>query len=332
VDNLRARRIIADHLRASVFLIGDGVLPGNKDQGYVLRRLLRRSVRYADTLGMKHGSLFWIADTVVQTYQDAYPLLITQKAYIKGEIDKEEQKFRKALGPDSRGMKELEKAIETTAGDKVISGEASWDIYQSFGIPLEMMSEIAHEKGASIDTEAFQSLLLKHQEASRSGAEQKFKGGLSGTGEMETRYHTATHLLNAALREILGTHVSQKGSNITAERMRFDFAHPQKLTDEERKRVEDLVNLKIREAHPVTFREMPKEEAEKLGAVHAFGDKYGNIVKVYSIGNEQDGYFSREFCGGPHVANTSELGHFAIAKEEAVSQGVRRIKAVLTNI
>jgi len=320
-ESIKAKRIIADHLRASVFLIGDGVLPGNKDQGYVLRRLLRRAVRYADTLNMKHGSLFWIADTVVTEYKDAYPLLITQKEHIKTEIDKEESKFRSTL---EKGIKEFERMAL-----KDISGEEAFLLLSSYGFPLDLTKELAKEKGIKVDEKGFEEEFKKHQDLSRSGSEQKFKGGLSGTGEMETKYHTATHLLNAALREILGTHISQKGSNITSERMRFDFSHTQKMTDEEKKKVEDLVNKKIKEAHPVTFKEMPKEEAEKIGAVHAFGDKYGDIVKVYSIGNEKDGYFSQEFCGGPHVSNTSEIGHFKIAKEEAVSQGVRRIKAVL---
>jgi alanyl-tRNA synthetase len=322
-ENVRTKRIIADHLRASVFLIGDGVLPDNKDQGYILRRLLRRAVRYADTLGMKHGSLFWIADTVVTHYKDAYPLLITQKEHIKSEIDKEEQKFRTTL---EKGMKEFDKQLQ---GESVIHPSVVFNLVTSHGFPIELILEIAKEKGVTVDMDTFNADMEAHKNLSRAGSEQKFKGGLSGTGEMETRYHTATHLLNAALREVLGNHISQKGSNITAERMRFDFSHPQKMTDEEKKKVEDLVNQKIQEAHPVTFKEMPKEEAEKIGAVHAFGDKYGDIVKVYSIGNEADGYFSREFCGGPHVSNTSELGHFKIAKEEAVSQGVRRIKAVL---
>jgi alanyl-tRNA synthetase len=321
IEIIKAKRIIADHLRAAVFLIGDGVLPGNKDQGYVLRRLLRRAVRYADTLNMKHGSLFWIADTVVTEYKDAYPLLITQKEHIKTEIDKEESKFRSTL---EKGIKEFERMAT-----KDISGEEAFLLLSSYGFPLDLIKELAKEKGIKVDEKGFDEEFKKHQDLSRSGSEQKFKGGLSGTGEMETRYHTATHLLNAALREILGTHISQKGSNITSERMRFDFSHPQKMTDEEKKKVEDLVNQKIKEAHPVTFKEMPKEEAEKIGAIHAFGDKYGDIVKVYSIGNEKDGYFSQEFCGGPHVSNTSEIGNFKIAKEEAVSQGVRRIKAVL---
>ncbi len=320
-QDVRAERIIADHIRAAVFLIGDGVLPSNKDQGYVLRRLIRRSVRQSDLLGMKHGSLFWIADAVVQTNQDAYPLLLTQKEHIKKEIDDEEHKFRSTL---DKGMKEFDRLSTSD-----ISGTDAFLLFSSYGFPIDIIKELAQEKGISIDQKGFENEFKKHQELSRSGSDQKFKGGLAGTGIAETRYHTATHLLNAALREVLGTHVMQKGSNITAERMRFDFSHPQKMTEEEKKKAEDLVNMKIKEAHPVTFKEMPKEEAEKIGAIHTFGDRYGDIVKVFSIGNETDGFFSREFCGGPHVSNTSELGTFKIVKEEAVSAGVRRIKAVL---
>lgn len=320
-DNLKAKRIIADHIRASVFLIGDGVLPGNKDQGYVLRRLLRRSVRYADALGMKHGSLFWVADTVIEKYKDAYPNLGEKKDMIRREIDAEEQKFRKTL---EKGMKEFEKLSKNG-----ITGKDAFLLFSSYGFPMDVTKELTKEKGIVIDEEEFNKEFKQHQDLSRAGSEQKFKGGLGDTSEMSVRYHTATHLLNAALREILGNHVSQKGSNITAERMRFDFSHPEKMTDSEKERVESLVNQKIREAHPVTFKEMPKEEAEKIGAMRVFGDKYGDIVKVYSIGNETDGYFSQEFCGGPHVENTKELGKFKIVKEEAVSQGVRRIKAIL---
>ncbi len=351
----RSKRIIADHLRASVFLVGDGVIPSNKDQGYVLRRLLRRSVRLADLLKMKHGSLFWIADTVVTYYKDVYPLLLTQKEHIKKVIDEEEHKFRSTL---EKGLKELtyiclgmtpsgtvdlhhDKSEQTDILPR-ITGKELFRMFSSFGFPLEMsLEEIKTRvkiKGENKLTdfnekmvkEEFDQEFKKHQELSRAGAEGKFKGGLASTGVAETRYHTATHLLNAALREVLGNHVMQKGSNITAERMRFDFSHTQKMTDEEKKKVEDLVNQKIKEAHPVSYKEMPKEEAEKLGAIHAFGDKYGEIVKVYSIGNEIDGYFSQEFCGGPHVLNTNELGVFKIAKEEAVSAGIRRIKAILS--
>ena len=321
VQNTVSKRILADHIRTSVFMIGDGVTPSNTDQGYILRRLLRRAVLHADKLQMKHGSLLWLSETVIEKYKDTYPELEERKETIKQEIDKEEQKFRKTL---EKGMKEFERM----SGND-ISGSEAFLLLSSYGFPIDLTKELAHEKGISVDEKGFEEEFKRHQELSRTGSEQKFKGGLSGSGEIETRYHTATHLLNAALREVLGNHVSQKGSNITSERLRFDFSHPEKMTDEQKRQVENLINQKIKEAHPVTFKEMPKEEAEKIGATHAFGDKYGDMVKVYSIGKEADGYFSREFCGGPHVSNTSELGTFKILKEEAVSQGIRRIKAVL---
>ena len=334
-ESVRPRRVIADHIRASVFLVGDGVKPDNRDQGYILRRLIRRAVRFSDVLKMKQGSLFWIADAVIETYKDAYPKLGVpeERERIKKEIDAEEQKFRQTL---EKGLKEFEKIAQAAAtdSDKMISGTDAFMLFSSYGFPYEMTEELAREKSLTVDGVTFEAEFKKHQDLSRAGSEQKFKGGMAGTGEAETRYHTATHILNAALRQVLGDHIVQKGSNITAERMRFDFAHGAKMTDEEKKRVENLVNEKIVEALPVGFIEMPLAEAEKTGAQHMFGEKYGDIVKVYSVGTEGD-YFSREFCGGPHVSNTKELLgpegklRFKIAKEEAVSAGVRRIKAVL---
>jgi alanyl-tRNA synthetase len=321
VDNLKARRIVADHIRAAVFMIGDGALPSNTDQGYVLRRLLRRAVRYSDVLNMKHGSLFWIADTVIEKYGISYANLSEQKEHIKKEIDGEEQKFRKTL---SHGLKEFEKLSATN-----ISGQDAFILFSSFGFPLEITLDLAKEKEITVDVEHFNEALKKHQELSRSGSEKKFKGGLGDTSEMSLKYHTATHLLNAALRKVLGTHVMQKGSNITPERLRFDFSHNEKLSDGQKKQVEELVNNWIIADLPMAYKEMPKEEAEKI-AIHAFGDKYGDVVKVYSVGPDTSGnYISREFCGGPHVTHTGILGTFKIQKEEAVSQGVRRIKAVL---
>ncbi len=325
-DNPRFKRIVADHVRAAVFMIGDGVLPSNTDQGYILRRLLRRAVRLADVLGMKHGSLFWIADTVVEKYQDTYIDLGQKIEMIKNEIDKEEQKFRTTL---KNGLKEFEKIAESVSETKIVSGEAAFVLFSSYGFPVDITIELAKEKGLSVDTTSFDNEFKKHQELSRSGAEKKFKGGLADTSEKSLRYHTATHLLNAALRSVLGNHVGQKGSNITPERLRFDFSHPQKMTPEEISRVEEIINEKIQEGLPVTWQEMQKEDAEKFGALHAFGEKYGDIVKIYTIGDEKTGIFSREFCGGPHVENTKEIGKFKIIKEEAVSSGVRRIKAVV---
>ncbi len=316
-DDERAKRIVADHLRTSVFIIADGVTPSNSDQGYVLRRLIRRAVLHADKLGMKHGSLFWIAETVIEMYRDVYPEVERSRDLIKSEIDNEEQKFRTTL---QEGVKKAANITELT-------GQIAFDLYQSHGLPLEVTKEITMKPIK--DEQVFFELMAKHRELSRAGAEQKFKGGLADISEMSVKYHTATHLLNAALRQILGNDVIQKGSNITPERLRFDFTYPNKLTNEQKKQVEDLVNQKIKEDLPVGFKEMSKKEAEKTGAVHAFGEKYGEMVKVYSIDDKKDGFFSREFCGGPHVSHTGELGHFKIAKEEAVSAGIRRIKAIL---
>lgn len=323
-----AFRVVADHIRSSIFLIGDGVLPSNTERGYFVRRLLRRAVRYWDKLGIAHTGeqAMSIADTVaplLESYKTAYPETYAKRVEIAAEIKAEEDKFRSTL---HHGLKEFEKGVDP------------FILFSSYGFPIELTLELAKERGMTIDLADFQEKMKKHQDLSRAGSEKKFKGGLADTSDMSVRYHTATHLLNAALRQVLGTHVGQKGSNITPERLRFDFNHPMKMTDEEKKRVEDIVNNAITRKLPVTSREMPKEEAEKLGAIHAFGEKYGDVVKVYTVGDEQAGatdVFSREFCGGPHVTNTSELAgqegklHFKIAKEEAVSSGVRRIKAVL---
>ncbi|MFA5831051.1 MAG: alanine--tRNA ligase-related protein [Candidatus Paceibacterota bacterium] len=336
----RAERIIADHVRTSVFMIADGVTPSNTDRGYILRRLLRRAVRLSHSLGME-GGLETLVGTVVQIYKDAYPNLLADVVRIREEIKKEEEKFRLTL---ERGMKEFEKIewmgfpTEDIANLKkgsflgeakpVLSGKIVFDLYQTFGFPIEVTKELAKEKGISIDEKGFEAEFKKHKEISAVGSEQKFKGGLADTSEISTRYHTATHLLQKALQVVLGEHVHQKGSNITAERMRFDFSHGEKMTDEQKKRVEDLVNEKIKEALPVKYEDLPIEEARKTGAMGLFGDKYGEIVRVYTIG-EGDKKWSRELCGGPHVKNTAELGHFKIVKEEAVSAGVRRIKAVI---
>jgi alanyl-tRNA synthetase len=321
-DSVRHKRIIADHMRAAVMLITDGVLPGNADQGYVLRRLIRRAVRSADALGLKKSSLFWIADTIIDQYKDVYPNVGKQKESIKVAIDKEEQKFRNTL---KQGLKEFEKS----SGEGKLTGHNAFILFSTYGFPIEITQEMCKEKGISLDKTEFEEEMKKHQELSKAGAEQKFKGGLGGHGEMETRYHTATHLLHQALRTVLGDHVSQKGSNITAERLRFDFTHPAKMTDDEKSRVETIVNEKIQASLPVNVVEMSLADAEKTGALHFFGDKYGEKVTVYYIGDSIDAAFSKEFCGGPHVKNTNELGKFKIAKEEAVAAGVRRIKAVL---
>lgn len=317
-----AFRVVADHIRSATFLIGDGVSPSNSERGYFVRRLLRRAIRFWDTLGIANGGLSQIILPLLEKYKEAYPETYAQSARIITEIDTEEKKFRATL---RQGLKEFEKLAQ----NKQISGEQAFALFSSYGFPIEITLELAKEKNITVDREAFDTEMKKHQDLSRAGSEKKFKGGLADTSEMSLKYHTATHLLNAGLRAVLGNHIGQKGSNITPERLRFDFNHVTKLTDEEKKKVEDFVNEAIARKLPVSWKEMPKTEAEKLGAIHAFGEKYGDIVKVYSVGDETTGVLSREFCGGPHVENTGVLGHFKISKEEAVSAGVRRIKAVL---
>ena len=321
---MRSMRIIADHLRAATFILGDerAVVPSNKEQGYVLRRLIRRSIRHGHLLGIKDVFTFKIAEIVISIMGDVYPELKKNKNFIIEQLIREEEKFRMTL---EHGLKEFQKI--TTS---LISGEEAFHLYDTYGFPLEMTLELAKEKGKTVDVEGFKKAFDEHRELSRAGAEKKFKGGLADTSEISTKYHTATHLLNAALRKVLGSHVFQKGSNITAERLRFDFSHPQKMTPEQIKQVEDLVNEQIKKDLPVTMEEMSLEEAKKLGAIGVFEQKYGERVKVYTIGNPKTGeVFSREICGGPHVLRTGELGHFKIKKEEAVSAGVRRIKAIL---
>lgn len=328
-EEIKAFRIIADHIKASVFLIADGVNPSNTDRGYFVRRLLRRAILYWDKLGIKENKLSGLVDSVLESYKNVYPDTYKKKEIIKKEIDEEENKFRKAL---KYGLKEFEKKIEIymngKLNEKQLGNDAVFDLYTTFGFPVELIIELAQEKGMTVDLVAFKQSMEEHQSKSRTASVGMFKGGLADAGEETKKLHTATHLLNAALHIVLGNHVMQKGSNITGERLRFDFSHTQKMTEEEKKRVEEIVNDKIAEKLPVDFVGMPKIEAEKI-ATHSFNEKYGDIVKVYSIGDEKTGYFSREFCGGPHVSNTGELGQFKIQKEEAVAQGIRRIKATL---
>ena len=326
--DLTSARIVADHIKASVFLIADGVIPSNTDRGYVLRKLLRRTVRHADKLGMS-GNLAEIIDGIQTQYSSAYPYIVSpeNKLRIQSVISEEETKFRETL---KAGLKEFEKLA---IGN--ISGHDAFALFSSYGFPLELTLELSKERGISVDTKGFNEEFKKHQDLSRSGAEQKFKGGLADTSEMSVRYHTATHLLHQALHDVLGEGVGQKGSNITPERLRFDFSWGAKMTDEQKKKVEDIVNQKIAEALPVNQVIMPIAEAEKTGARHFFGEKYGDEVSIYFVGKDLTSAFSKEFCGGPHVKNTSELAgpegkwKFKIQKEEASSQGVRRIKAVL---
>ena len=323
VDNISSRRIIAEHLRSSMMIIADGGRPSNIDRGYILRRLIRRMIRHMNKLEISLDELSTLIELNVENLKEMYPELENKKEIIKNVILEEKDKFVKTL---TKGEKEFEKEIAEIRkqGKEVVDGKIVFRLYDTYGFPPEVTEELAQENGMKIDKEEFNKLFKEHQEKSRASSEQKFKGGLASTGEMETKYHTATHLLNAALKQVLGQHIHQKGSNITAERMRFDFSHPTKMTDEEKQKTEDLVNSWIQSAIPVEHMEMKKEEAIKMGAEAMFIEKYGDIVSVYKIGD-----FSLEVCGGPHVHNTSELGHFKIKKEESSSSGVRRIKAIL---
>lgn len=323
VDNIASRRIVAEHLRSSMMIICDGGRPSNVDRGYILRRLIRRMVRHMNKLQISLDELSTLIDINVENLKEMYPALEANKETIKNVILEEKDKFVKTL---EKGEKEFAKEVGQVKeqGENTVPGKVVFRLYDTYGFPPEVTEELATENGMKIDKEGFDKLFKEHQEKSRAGSEQKFKGGLASTGEMETKYHTATHLLNAALKQVLGSHVHQRGSNITAERMRFDFSHPAKMTDEEKQKTEDLVNEWITEAIPVEHLEMKKDDAIKMGAEAMFIEKYGDIVSVYKIGD-----VSIELCGGPHVSNTSELGHFKIKKEESSSSGIRRIKAIL---
>lgn len=321
-----AMRVVLDHIRSATFLISDDVLPGNKDQMYFVRRLIRRAVRFARNLGIHENFTKHVADAFIVTYREEYTNLEEKKQLIASEIDKEETKFRKTL---ENGIKEFDKIATGN-----IKGVNAFNLLQSFGFPIELTEELAKEKGLSVDIAEFERLKKEHAEQSRTASAGKFKGGLGGDGEMEVKYHTATHLLHEALREVLGDTVQQKGSNITSERLRFDFSYPEKMTDEQKKKVEDIINDIITQDLPVTREEVSYDEARARGAIGLFDDKYTEKVSIYTIGKEtgkrgEANLFSLEFCGGPHVERTGVLGKFKIAKEEAVSAGVRRIKAVL---
>ncbi|MBI2439870.1 MAG: alanine--tRNA ligase [Lentisphaerae bacterium] len=321
----RAFRVIADHLRSAVFILGDEqwVAPSNLGQGYVLRRLIRRAVRHAKKIGLGPGFSKAVAESVVATYTKNYPELSARGAHILRELAAEEEKFEKTL---AQGLAELDKALEQLKqhGQTALTGRVAFRLYDTFGFPVEFTEEICREHGLTVDQEGFAKAFARHQEVSRQGADKVFKGGLADNSAATTRLHTATHLLHKSLQAVLGPHVQQKGSNITAERLRFDFTHPAKLTPEELLRVEALVNDQIQKALPITMQVMTLEEAKAAGATALFATRYGEQVKVFSVGD-----FSKEVCGGPHVANTAELGHFKILKEEASSAGIRRIRAVL---
>ncbi len=324
-DYIESRRIIAEHLRSSMMIIADGGRPSNLDRGYVLRRLIRRMIRHMNKLQIDLEELKTLIDINVKALGEMYPELIKNKEIIEQVIIEEKDKFVKTL---ANGEKEFKKAIERLEKEenkeKIIPGEVVFKLYDTYGFPPEVTKELASENGYEIDMKSFNELFKKHQEKSRAGSEQKFKGGLAETTEETIKYHTATHLLNSAIKQVIGKDAHQRGSNITVDRMRFDFNCDHKLTDEEKKKIEDLVNEWIKEGLPVTKEEMKKEEAIKSGAECMFIEKYPDIVTVYTIGN-----ISKELCGGPHVKNTSELGTFKIKKEESSSSGVRRIKAVL---
>jgi alanyl-tRNA synthetase len=370
-DNERAFRIIADHLKTATMILADpqDLTPSNVDRGYVLRRLIRRAVRYGKRLNINEVFTFKIAETVIEMHKDAYPEVKKNKEFIINQLVLEEEKFAKAL---QDGLKKAEKILGSktpitedkfnkimqTAGkaeilgqalkdlrenkdskaylkfevpltqeeikNATITGKEAFDLYQSFGFPRDMMIELAQAKNLFVDTVEFREEMKKHQDLSRTASAGMFKGGLADTSEQTTKLHTAAHLMLAALRQVLGPDVYQKGSNITAERLRFDFNYGQKMTPEQLKMVEDLVNEQIAKKVPVISQEMSMEEAKKQGAMGVFEHKYGEKVKVYEIGD-----FSKEICGGPHVDNTGLLGHFKIQKEESSSAGVRRIKAIL---
>ncbi len=318
-------RIISDHVRTSVFILGDqkGVAPSNVGQGYILRRLIRRAVRHGRKLGIEGKFLGELALIVLDLYGAPYPELLEHKAFILDELAAEEAKFSETL---QKGEREFEKMLPNLmkGSSRVINGRIAFKLYDTYGFPIELTKELAAEHGFTVDEEGFLAAFQKHQETSRAGAEQQFKGGLADHSELTTALHTATHMLHKALRTVLGEHVGQKGSNITTERLRFDFTHPMPMTPEEIQRVEDMVNEEIQRDLPVTCETMTLEEARDQGAIAFFDSKYGEQVKVYSIGD-----FSKEVCGGPHVTHTGDMGHFHILKEQSSSAGVRRIKAVL---
>jgi len=351
-ENIKTFRIIADHLKAATFILAEGVEPSNVERGYVLRRLIRRAVRYGKQLGINDIFTFKIANVVIEMYRDVYLELSSNRMFIEEQLVREEEKFTKTL---EKGLKVLEKMkpkktisflSKSFFTEYGLSGDVLFNLYSTYGFPIEMSleeikklyQEYNREQGVSITEltkddenrilQQFHESLKKHQELSRAGAEQKFKGGLADHSEHVVKYHTAAHLMLAALRQVLGSHVTQKGSNITAERLRFDFSHPQKLTLEQIKQVEDLVNQTIVRDLPVKMEEMSLDEAKEQGAMGVFESRYGEKVKVYTIA-ENGKIFSKEICGGPHVEKIGQLGHFKILKEESVSAGARRIKAVL---
>jgi alanyl-tRNA synthetase len=325
-DSIESRRIVSEHLRSSIMIIADGARPSNVDRGYVLRRLIRRMTRHLTKLGIDLSVVPDLVDLETTVLKDMYPELICKQDEITAVIVEEQEKFIKTL---EKGEREFNKVAEKIkqAGKDTIDGKTLFNLYETYGFPPEITRDIASEQGLKVDSSEFDKLFKEHQEKSRLGSDQKFKGGLASSGEMETKYHTATHLLNAALKVVVNPDCHQRGSNITADRMRFDFNCDHKLTDEEKQKTEDLVNEWIKADLPVTIETMSKADALNSGAECMFAEKYPDTVTVYSIGDDE--IISKELCGGPHVTHTGELGHFKIQKEESSSAGVRRIKAVL---
>ena len=325
VDNIESRRIVTEHLRASMMIISDGGRPSNIDRGYVLRKLIRRMSRHLNKLQIDLNELGYLIDLDIDVLKEMYPELEQNREIIKQVIIEEKDKFMKTL---VHGEKEFDKALNKAKAENknVIDGQTIFKLYETYGFPPEITADLAQEQGFKIENEEFEKLFKEHQEKSRMGSEQKFKGGLAEQNEKTIAYHTATHLLHKALQIVLGEHAKQRGSNITTERLRFDFSHPEKMTKEQLQQVEDIVNEQIKKDLPVTCEEMTLEEAKAAGATGLFESKYGEKVKVYTIGD-----FSKEICGGPHVSHTAELGHFKIKKEESSSAGVRRIKAILSD-
>ncbi len=335
-EDQRATRIIADHLRTAIFLLGEKLSPSNLGQGYVLRRIIRRSIRYIKTLEIADAKnlINNIVDIVTRDYGLFYPELKNNQQFILEELTKEHERFAVVL---EKGIKEFNKYSADLKNndkikEKILSGRLAFKLYDTYGFPIEMTQELAAEQGIVVDLKSYQEAYKKHQELSREASEGKFKGGLADHSEITTAYHTTTHLLHAALRKVLGAHVEQRGSNITAERLRFDFSHPDKMTLEQIKQIEDIVNQTINDKLIVTREEMSLDKALASGAIGLFADKYGDKVSVYTIFNSgTKEIYSKEICGGPHVTSGNQLGHFKILKEESSSAGVRRIKAVLEN-
>ena len=318
-----AVRVIADHTRAAVFVLAEGIRPGNVDQPYVLRRLIRRAVRYGRELGAQGAFLTQIAEAVIPTLSDVYPQIERQRNPILAAIEEEQGRFERTL---QRGEREFARALQSAReqGQEHLEGNTVFRLYDTYGFPPELTAEMAQREHVAVDMAGFHKAFEEHQSKSRAGAASRFRGGLSERSPETTKLHTATHLLHQALRQVLGSHVEQRGSNITVERLRFDFSHQGKLTEEQLAEVERIVNEVIAKGLEITSEEMTVENARSAGATSLFGERYGDRVKVYTIEG-----FSREICGGPHVKNTRELGSFRIITEEAVAAGIRRIRAVL---